>query len=377
MSFKKMGLSDNLINALKEQNIIRPTQIQKEAYKPIEEGKSVIGCSETGSGKTLAYLLPIFSKINAEDTHIQALIAVPTQELGIQVYRQIQRLSEASGSNINAAQLIGEGNINRQIEALKSKPHIVVGTTGRINKLIKMKKLSVHNVRTLVVDEADKMLSKDNFEGLLELRRSLMKYTQVVMISASMDKKSIELSNQFSQDYTVITLKNKTSIPQTIKHMFIVTERRERIEMLRKVINAVNPDKAMIFANTAYDMEETIRKLQYHHYSSDYLYGSDNKLQRKNAIEGFRNGNVRFLVSTDLASRGLQIDEIDAVFNINLPENSIEYQHRSGRCGRNGRQGICISIITENEIPKILSYQKAFGINVIQRKLYKGKLVKA
>lgn len=376
MNFKDMGLSDNLINALRSQNISSPTQIQKETYRPIEEGKDVIGCSKTGSGKTLAYLLPLFSRIDTEDTHIQVLIVVPTQELGIQVYKQIQSLSYASESNINAAQVIGEGNINRQIEALKAKPHIVVGTAGRIIKLIKMKKMSVHNVKTLVVDEADKMLSKDNFDGLMEVRKSLMKYTQILMFSASMNKKSLELSAQFNKQPVVIMIKDKTVIPQTIKHIFVVAERRERIETLRKVINAVNPGKAVIFANTSYDLEETVNKLQYHHYSIDSLYGSDNKLQRKNAIEGFRNGNIQFLISTDLASRGLQIDEIDAVFNINLPKNPIEYQHRSGRCGRNGRQGVCISIIAKNEVPKILSYQKEFGINIIRRRLYKGKLVK-
>ena len=377
MNFKDMGLSDNLIKALNAQNINSPTQIQEESYKPIEEGRNVIGCSETGSGKTLAYLLPLFSKIDTKDTHIQALIIVPTQELGIQVYKQILKLSELSGIDIKAAQVIGEGNINRQIDSLKAKPHVVVGTTGRILKLLRLKKMSVHSVKTLVIDEADKMLSKDNIEGLLEVRRSLMKYTQILMFSASINKKSIESAKRLNIDPIVITIENKSAIPQTIKHMFVVTKRRERIETLRKVIHALEPDKAVIFANTAYDLEEAVNKLKFHHYSIDYLYGSDNKLQRKNAIDGFRNGNIRFLVSTDLASRGLQIDGIDAVFNINLPESHVEYPHRAGRCGRNNRQGICISIITENEISKILNYQKEFGINIVKRRLFKGRLVKA
>lgn len=377
MSFKDMGLSESLINALKEQKISTPTQIQKEVYAPVVEGRDVVGCSETGSGKTLAYLLPLFSRINIEDSHIQALIVVPTQELGIQVLKQINRLSEASGISVRAAQVIGEGNINRQIEAIKAKPHIVVGTTGRIMKLLKMKKMSVHNVKTLIVDEADKMLAKDNINGLAEVRKSLMKYTQVLMFSASMDKKSLELSQSFNFNPVVVIIKGETAIPQTIKHMFIITERRERIETLRKVIHAIEPDKGIIFANTSYDLEETVNKLQFHHYSADYLYGSDDKLQRKKAVDGFKNGKIRFLVSTDLASRGLQIDGIDAVFNINLPENPVEYQHRAGRCGRNGKQGLCVSIITENELPKMLSYQKTFGINVIRRKLFKGRLVKA
>lgn len=375
MEFKDFGLSDKLIKVLNEQGIVNPTPIQENVYKPIVERKDVIGCSQTGSGKTLAYLLPLFSLIDVDDTHVQALIVVPTQELGIQVLKQIQILSEKAALGIRATQLIGEGNINRQIESLKQKPHIIVGTCGRITKLQKMKKLSVHNVKTLIVDEADKMLAKDNLDSLTEVRKSLMKYIQVLMFSASMDPKSIKLAQNFNQDAIIIQIKDETSIPNTIKHMFIVTERRERVETLRKVISAVKPKKAMVFANTSYDLEETIDKLKFHHYKAESLYGSNDKNERKNAVEGFRNGNIQFLVSTDLASRGLQIDGIDTVININLPEDSKEYQHRAGRCGRNGKKGLVISIITDNELSKIQGYQKEFKINIIQRKLFKGKLV--
>ena len=375
MNFNDMGLSDNIIKALNAQNIKQPTDIQQQLFAPFMDNRDIIGCSQTGSGKTLAYLLPLFCKTDINDTHVQAVIAVPTQELGIQVLRQIQLLAKNSAMNVTAVSLVGEGNMSRQIEALKTKPQIVVGTTGRILKLIKMKKLSVHNVKTLIVDEADKMLARDNIDGLRELRKSLMKYTQIVMVSASMDKKSVQAASEFNSEPVILNIKTDTAIPGTIKHMFIISDRRNRIETLRSVINAVSPKKGIIFANTAYDLEETVNKLVYHHYKADMLYGSNDKLQRKKAVEDFRSGKINCLVSTDLASRGLQIDGIDAVFNLNLPENPTEYQHRAGRCGRNGMQGICISVITPNEVDKIKAYQKEFGINVIQRRLFKGKLV--
>lgn len=375
MNFKDMDLADNLITALNAQNIKQPTDIQQQLFAPVLDNRDVIGCSQTGSGKTLAYLIPLFCKIDVADTHVQAVIAVPTQELGIQVLRQIQLLAGNASMDIRAIALVGEGNISRQIDSIKTRPQIIVGTTGRILKLIHMKKLSVHNVKTLIVDEADKMLAKDNIDGLTQLRRSLMKYTQIIMVSASMDKKSIQSASAFNSEPVILNIKADKAIPGTIRHMFIISDRRNRIETLRSVINALSPKKGIIFANTAYDLEETVNKLVYHHYKADMLYGSNDKLQRKKAVEEFRSGKINFLVSTDLASRGLQIDGIDAVFNLNLPENSTEYQHRAGRCGRNGMQGVCVSVITPNEVDKIKAYQKEFGINIIQRRLFKGKLV--
>ena len=303
MNFKDMDLADNLITALNAQNIKQPTDIQQQLFAPVLDNRDVIGCSQTGSGKTLAYLIPLFCKIDVADTHVQAVIAVPTQELGIQVLRQIQLLAGNASMDIRAIALVGEGNISRQIDSIKTRPQIIVGTTGRILKLIHMKKLSVHNVKTLIVDEADKMLAKDNIDGLTQLRRSLMKYTQIIMVSASMDKKSIQAASAFNSEPVILNIKADKAIPGTIRHMFIISDRRNRIETLRSVINALSPKKGIIFANTAYDLEETVNKLVYHHYKADMLYGSNDKLQRKKAVEEFRSGKINFLVSTDLADR--------------------------------------------------------------------------
>lgn len=375
MEYNKLGISDNIIKALNEQNITAPTDIQAQSYQPIIEGMNVIGCSQTGSGKTLAYILPLLSKITPDESTLQAVITVPTQELGIQVLKQLQCIIDRGKLSIKVVSLTGDANINRQIESIKSKPHIIVGTCGRIVKLNKMKKLSLHNVRTLIIDEADKMLDKDNYESLSQLRHCLMKYTQICFFSASMDRKSIEKARTICTEPVLINIKADSGIPATIKHMYIVASRRERVDMLRSVLSAVNSDKTIIFANTAYDLEEVYDKLIYHKYSVATLYGTNTRNDRKNSLESFKNGKTKLLLSTDLASRGLQIDNINTVINIGLPENSKEYQHRSGRCGRNGNQGICISIISENDISKIQSYQKEFGINIIKRKLYKGKLV--
>ena len=219
------------------------------------------------------------------------------------------------------------------------------------------------------------MLDKTNLETVKAIRKSVMKYTQVVMFSASMDKKAIDLSKAICMEPAIVNCAQKNKIPSTIKHYYIVVGRNERIETLRKLVSAVDPKKAAIFINTKFDLEETLQKLQYHHYSIAALYSKDSKEDRKNTIHNFKTGKLKYLLATDIAARGLQFDGIQAVFNVSLPEDSKEYLHRAGRCGRNGEQGICLSIITANELDKIKNYQKEFKINMVERKLFKGKLV--
>ena len=377
MTFEELGVSKALTAVLNKRNITAPTPIQQRAYQPVTKGTDVIGCSSTGSGKTLAYLLPVIATMQPDSKYIQTLILVPTQELAVQVCNEAELLFKGAQLPYKALFLIGEGNINRQIESLKTKPALVVGTPARILQLIRQKKLRVHDVKTLVIDEADKLMDKTYCEQIFAIRKSLMKYTQVLMFSASIDKKTRQIANQITYHAVVLDTKqkNESLIPKTIKHIFIVTDRRERIETLRKIAKALNSDKVMVFINTRYDLEESYQKLQYHHYNVAALSGNQDKQEKKTAIEHIKSGKVQYLLATDVAARGLQIDNVETVINVNLPEESKEYLHRAGRCGRNGQEGLCVSIITENELNKIKKYQKEFKINVVQKRLYNGKLV--
>lgn len=379
MTFKDINVSEKLIVGLKKQKITEPTPIQVQAYKHIMNKRDLIACSSTGSGKTLAYLLPIISQLNPESKYIQALVLVPTQELAIQVSEQFDLLCSNSDINYKSIFLIGDGNINRQIDALKSKPAVVIGTPARVYQLIKMKKLRVHDVKHLVIDEADRLIDKTYYENVLSIRKSLMKYTQVLMFSASIDKKTRKAANEISYNPVSLDISkdtnNKDIIPKTIKHYYIIADRRERIETLRKIAKAVKSEKAMIFINTKYDLEESLQKLQYHKYSVSALSGNLDKFAKRKAIDDFKSGKINYLLTTDIGARGLQIDDVDTIINVNLPEDSKDYLHRAGRCGRNGNSGVCISIITENELNKIKQYQKQFNINIVARKLYNGKLV--
>ena len=377
MTFKDLLIKPELIDALQVQNITQPTQIQCKVAKPVFDGRDMIACSSTGSGKTLAYLLPVLSSVDLAENTLQALVLVPTQELASQVNKQIQLLFDNMHSDAHTLMLIGDGNITRQIESLKIKPVIAVATPSRAAQLIRMKKLKVHNVKTLILDEADKLMDKTYLESIIFIRKSLMKRTQVLLFSASISNKTIKQANIITYNPVIYELskENKELIPKTIKHIFIISERRERIETLRKIAKAVNSDKTMIFINTKYDLEESLQKLQYHNYNVAALAGNIDKQSKKKAVEDFQNGRLQYLLATDVAARGLQIDHVSTVINVNLPEEPTEYLHRAGRCGRNNEQGLCISIITENELNKIKKYQKAFNINIVQKRLYNGKIV--
>ena len=371
-------ISHGVSDYLADNKIIDMTEIQRQTYKHIMDNRDIIACSSTGTGKTLAYLIPIINRLKSNTHNIQAVVLVPTAELAIQVNNTLKDIFAHMDNTLTSAALIGDVNISRQIDSIKSnKPAIIIGTPNRIHQLISNRKIKVHEVKTLVLDEADKLFDKTFIQDVEAIRKSLMKFTQVLLFSASVDKKTRTNTLCFKPIFIDINSNsgNTSQIPSTIKHISVISDRRERIETLRKIIKAVKPEKAIIFVNSKYDLEESLQKLEYHHYNVASIAGNKDNSAKKAAIENFRSGKIQLLIATDIAARGLQIDNIDTVINVNLPEDNKEYIHRCGRCGRNGNTGTCISIITDNELNKIKSYQKAFHINIVNKRLYQGKLV--
>ena len=372
-------INEHIVSYLNSNKITDMTAVQAQSFKHIYNNKDMIICSNTATGKTLAYLLPIIARLDAKSNNIQALILAPTGELASQIAKVANELLEYD-EKLNAQFVVGEANIKRQIEHLKKmKPAILVATPARALELISSKKIKVHEVKTFVLDESDRLLNKTFETTIKNIRKSLMKRTQVLLLSASINKKTKNEAKElcFNPIYLDINANtaNESQVPKTIKHFYFFSDRRERIENLRKIIKAAKPEKCIIFINTKYDLDESYQKLQYHNYNVACLSSNQDSLQKKNTIEGFKTGKYNILIATDIAARGLQIDNIDTVINVNLPEENEEYIHRAGRCGRNGNKGTCISIITENEISKIKKYQKAFNINFIAKKLYQGKIV--
>lgn len=375
MEFKEFGLDEAMIEALKKEKISKANEVQQKVFAADEE-KDLMVQSETGSGKTLAYLLPIYKKLVPVEKGLKSIILVPTHELAMQVTRQVEALSKHSGHQVKAVPIVGNVNINRQIEKLKEKPQIVVGTTGRIFELIKKKKITAHTVKTIVIDEADKMLDRNNIEGVKAVIKCCMKDTKIQMFSASLSKQTIESGKNILKDPVIIQLgSTKTSIPKNIKHIYFEVERRDKLEMLRKLGSSIKPKKAMIFVNKVSDIEELTQKLQYHHYNAECIHGSNVKKDRKKVIDAFKNNKLQYLIASDIAARGLHFEDVSTIFHISIPENPNDYLHRAGRTGRNGKEGLSILLVTKKELSLVHQYEKEFGIKITPYRIYKGKIV--
>lgn len=370
-----MELDNRLISGLHKLGIDKLTSIQQESIEPALSGRNIMGCSSTGTGKTFAYLLPTISA-NADNHTLYAVIIAPSKELCIQICSEINQLSNKSGISVTAAALFGGVNTKRQLQTLKSKPNIVVGTYQRIYELIQERRISVHNVRTFIIDEADKLVNKDNIEGILTLRKCFMRDIQIMLYSATISVSTQNTAGLLADNFTKIFANDKITIPANIEHMYVVVERRDKIETVRKAIKALNTRHCIIFSNSRYDTEEITQKLEYHHYNAGCLNADCDKNTRRQLIDKFAAGKVDYLVCSDVAARGLDFKKLNCVINIGLPQNPVDYLHRCGRCGRDGNKAICMSIITENELSNVKACQKAFGINMIKKKLYQGKIVR-
>lgn len=375
MNFKELGFGKELVKGLEKEKITQPTQVQEMVAKSILDKKNMIIQSETGSGKTLAYLAPFFERMQPIEKGMKILILVPTHELAMQVHRQVERLAKNSGLAIQSTPIVGNVNIKRQIEYLREKPQIIIGTTGRILELIKKKKISAHTMETIVIDEADKLLDKNNQTEVKAVIKCCMRDVQILMFSATMPKVIIDEAQKISKDPEIIKTTKKMKIPVNIEHIFVVVERRDKLDTLRKLATSLNPKKAMVFINKVSEIEEANSKLKHHHYQAEYIHGTNKKEERKKVIQAFSKGQLQFLLATDIAARGLHFEAVNAVFHITIPENPLDYLHRAGRTGRGNAKGISISIVTKVELPLLKNIEKEFGIVMVQKKLKEGKLI--
>ena len=372
-NFQTLGLSDALVAGLAKQDITVPTDIQTKMIPAIMTGKDVVGRSETGSGKTLAYLLPIFQNIDPNVRGTQAIILTPTHELAAQVHRQAELLAKNAGANVGCALIIGTARLQRQVERLREKPPIVVGSTGRILDLIKRKKIQAHLVKTIVLDEGDRLLEDGNFAAVQAVIKTTLRDRQLVLLSASVGGETQQRAKEIMKEDALFVegASQVGQVPDTISHYFILTAPREKFLMLRKVLAGEKPKKAMVFPE---NIEVTVDKLNYHGIKAAGIYGQVGKLDRKTALDDFREGRVQVLVASDIGARGLDSPDVTHVINLDIPEDSTHYLHRAGRCGRQGQTGCAISIVTPYERRWIHKYEKVWGLRFAQKDMVYGKL---
>lgn len=374
-SFSELGLNDNIVNGLNMEGITVPTKIQELTINRVLNNKDVIGESCTGSGKTLAFLAPLIQKINNTKKELQALIIVPTHELVMQINNEIKLLSKNSSIAINSMAIIGDVNIDKQIKKLKeTKPQIIVGTCGRILDLIKKKKIKPHTVKTIVLDEADNLLDNTSKNICKDLIKKAMRDTQILAYSATINDNTLKSLKEIMKEPFIVKNNNEPSLNPNIEHMYIEVDERDRFEVLRKLINAENPVKTIVFINRNYEINKLINDLSFHNKKAFALHKGISKEQRQNALLNFRNGKINILISSDLSARGLDIQGVTHIVNLDFPKNANEYLHRAGRTARGNNHGKAISLVTNKEVPKLLSYGKKFNIKIEKKTLKFGEL---
>lgn len=373
--FEQLGLAATLCTALADIGISAPTAIQAAVIPVALTGQDIIGQSPTGSGKTLAYLLPLLQKIDTARRETQALILAPTHELAIQIQRLIELIVAHSELPVTSTPIIGDVNIMRQIDKLKEKPHIITGSSGRILELVQKKKINSQTVKTIVLDEADKLLDDKNTVTVKALIKTTQKDRQLLAFSATMPPPALTRVRDLMQRAAeILPAGQETEDKPNIDHVYFVSDQRDKFEMLRKIVRSLAISQALVFVNKSDEVALTVDKLKYHSFKAAGLHGRFVKEERQKAMDGFRNGSVQLLIASDLAARGLDIPSVNFIVNLDLPEDPQVYLHRSGRTGRAGNSGVAISIVSPRETAYIAHYEKALGIKMRPQHITHGRV---
>ncbi|MBN2546395.1 MAG: DEAD/DEAH box helicase [Spirochaetes bacterium] len=363
--FKKFNIDNSLIEKLNKRNIITPTDIQNEVIPKILKGEDVIAQSKTGTGKTIAYLIPLIDLMLKKRQNI--LIISPTKELARQIYTEIEYFTE--NLNIKTILLISGYPIEDQIKKLKQQNEIIVGVTGRIIKLIKSGDLKLGNIKKIVLDETDFLIDL----GFLSDIKIILEYSkninQLMIFSATLSSKTKKIIDIVKNQKYSARVDSKNSLPENIENYFFPVEDIHREEMLYKIISAINPYLSIIFVRTKDISNYLYKRMKEKNIKVSILNGGLTSGERKRNIKDFSEAKTQYLVSTDLASRGIDIEAITHIINYNLPVNELDYLHRAGRTGRMDSKGIVYSLC--NELDE--GYLKKYAAK-LEFKLYPAKI---
>src|SRR5574344_874964 len=368
--FSELNLSENLLKALADMNFEKPSPIQKEAIPQVMAGNDIIAKAPTGSGKTAAFAIPIIEKLdlNPNNKTIQALVLSPTRELAIQVHREFEKLTKYS-EGISVVSVYGGQNIERQLNALKREPQIIVATPGRLMDHIKRGSIKLDLVHTVVLDEADEMLDMGFREDIYSILEKTPINRQTILFSATMAKDIMELTKKFQKEQIIVdVMDNLQNIPDIEQEYFEVAE-KNKIELMTRLLNLHNITSALVFCNTKSNVDKVVEILKQECCFADAIHGDMNQSQREKVMRGFRNGSVKILVATDVAGRGIDVKNIDAVFNYDLPRDDEDYIHRVGRTGRAGNSGISFTFISKKQTSRIKKIERENGIQIHKKEI--------
>ncbi len=348
IGFSQLGLISQLEQAVSELGYITPTPIQSEIIPLMLDGHDVIGQAQTGTGKTAAFMLPILQTLERGQRGIQALVLAPTRELAMQVAKVANKYGKCLNARVLA--VYGGQSYSLQINRLRQGVDIVVGTPGRLLDLINKRELDLSCVSTIVLDEADEMLSMGFIEDIEEILSTIPSERQTALFSATIPPKIASIANKYMHSPQSITIKSKHLTVDAIEHQYCLVNKEDKLAVLTRLFEVEDITSALIFVRTRVGTSDLVNELMGRGFPAEALNGDLNQQTREQVLNRFRRNQVTVLVATDMAARGLDIDNISHVFNYDLPEDPELYVHRVGRTGRAGKTGIAISLLTTKEL---------------------------
>lgn len=350
-TFNKLNLSADIMSAINKLGFEEATPIQAQTIPAAMEGKDVIGQAPTGTGKTIAFGIPIAERITTDSNAPQALIVTPTRELAIQVGEEINKVVQFK--RIHALPIYGGQDINRQIRALKKHPQIIVGTPGRIMDHMRRRTIRLHNIKIVVLDEADEMLNMGFLEDIETILQGVPESRQTLLFSATMPRQIEALARKFMKSPTLVKVAPKAMTVDNTDQFYTEISQGKKFDTLCNLLDMHGPTSAIVFARTKRGVDELAEALNKRGYSAEGIHGDLTQAKRDSVMRQFRDGSTEILVATDVAARGLDIDSVTHVYNFDIPQDPESYVHRIGRTGRAGRSGSAITLITPREFSQL------------------------
>jgi ATP-dependent RNA helicase DeaD len=370
-NFKQFKLKEEILKGIEDLYFIKPTPIQEKAIPLALAGKDLIGQAQTGTGKTAAFVLPMLQKIDTSKTYIQGLIMTPTRELAIQITRDIEDIGKYM--DISVVCLHGGRDIQAQMNKLKGKVHIVVGTPGRILDHIRRETLHFGRVQLLVLDEADKMLEMGFQEDVETIIATTGTKKQTLLFSATMPDRVKQLAHRFMDQPPHVRVEMKQATAETTKQYYYVVNQSEKTETLLKMLPELNPFLCIIFVNTQSRVEHVTEQLQLEGLEAKALHGGLSQNKREQLMEAFRQVKFVYLVCTDIAARGLDVEGVTHVINYDLPSDTESYIHRVGRTGRAGQEGMAITFISPRQRSIMMKIERAIKQKIEEKIITNNK----
>lgn len=357
LKFEEVNLSDEVQKAVSDMGFEEMSPIQSQAIPSILDGQDIIGQAQTGTGKTAAFGIPIIERCKYEDRTLQAIVLCPTRELSIQVAEEIKRLSKYK-RDIFVLPVYGGQPIDRQIKALKKGVQIVVGTPGRVMDHIRRKTIRLENINMVVLDEADEMFDMGFRDDIEWIMNRMPEERQTVFFSATMPDEIVKFAKRYQKNPKIIKVVHKELTVPKVEQYYFELKEHMKTEILCRLIDIHNPKLSIVFCNTKKKVDELTIELQGRGYFADGLHGDLKQSQRDKVMNKFRTGNIDILVATDVAARGIDVDDIDIVFNYDIPHDEEYYVHRIGRTARAGREGLAFSLVVGREIYRIRDIER-------------------